>query len=265
MTRSPLEVSVPVFEIDQPERYGQYLLHNPLECLIQLRALQAQQSLATIYLDAGEQFFLSSVLAVDEASNGLLVDAANRQDLNSLATRTERLTLTASVDKVQLQFRLEGPLQLVEFEGRQALRAELPDRILRLQRREFFRVLTPRSTPLRCKFAMAQPREKTQIFDYVLHDLSGGGLSLIGAVEDAEKFAQGTLLHDCRLDIPGESVLSVNLKICEIRKSETLSGEHRLRLGCEFISLPGTRQTLIERYVARLERTHNAREHGQQH
>ena len=85
---------------------------------------------------------------------------------------------------------------------------------------------------------------------------------LIGKVEHAEKFALGELFKDCRLEIPGESVLSVNLRIQEILKSELPNGDHQLRLGCEFISLPGTRLTLIERYITRLERERKARETG---
>jgi hypothetical protein len=57
-------------------------------------------------------------------------------------------------------------------------------------------------------------------------------------------------------------VLSVNLRVREILKIELPNGDQQLRLGCEFISLPGTRLTLIERYITRLERERKAKSTG---
>ena len=81
---------------------------------------------------------------------------------------------------------------------------------------------------------------------------------MLGPIKDAELFSLGELFHDCRLEIPGESVLSVNLRACEVLKMELPSGEQQLRLGCEFVSLPGTRLAFVERYITRLERERKA-------
>ena len=62
------------------------------------------------------------------------------------------------------------------------------------------------------------------------------GVSLIGKVQQAERFSLGELFKDCQLEIPGESILSVNLRIQEILKIELPNGDHQLRLGCEFIT-----------------------------
>jgi c-di-GMP-binding flagellar brake protein YcgR len=252
------ETSVPVFEIDQPENYGQYILANPLEILRHLRLLQLQRHFITLYLDAGQRFFLTTILAIDEANQRLLLDPPGQAALLQPALDAAQGTMTTLVERVKIQWRMPA-LRLAEHEGKPALLTALPPRILRLQRREFFRIETPILTPLRCKFARIHEDGRAEAFDFPLFDISGGGMCLTGPISHADKFTLGELFADCRLDIPGESVLSVNMRIREVSRIETASNEQQLRLGCEFVNLPGTRQTLIERYITRLERERKAR------
>jgi c-di-GMP-binding flagellar brake protein YcgR len=251
------EVSVPVFEIDQPATYGKYLLHSRAEILVHLRALFKNRTQITAYLEDGEQFFLTTLIGLDEDASQLILDGSNQSASNEAALKAARITLTAPLERVKVQIRLPG-LSMSTTDGKKTLVAPLPTSILRLQRREFFRVETPRTTPLRCKLAIPNANGGHVVADYTLFDISGGGLSLFGPIRDAELFSLGELLHDCRLEIPGESVLSVNLRVREILKMETANGTQQLRLGCEFISLPGTRLAFIERYITRLERERKA-------
>ena len=262
MTLAQNEVSVPVFEIDQPATYGKYLINNRTEILVHLRALLKHHTLVTVYLDEGKQFFLSTLLSLDEGSNQLLLDGSNHAASNDAALKAARITLSAPLDRVKIQIRLPG-LSMTTVDGKKTLTAPIPGSLLRLQRREFFRVETPHHiNPLRCKLAVPKPAGGHDVVDYPLFDLSGGGLSMLGAIRDAEFFSLGELFHDCRLDIPGESVLSVNLRVCEVLEMELANGDQQLRLGCEFISLPGTRLAFIERYITRLERERKALRSG---
>jgi len=258
MTPAQNELSVPVFEIDQPATYGKYLINNRAEILVHLRALLKHHTLVTIYLDDGEQFFLSTLLSIDDEREQLVLDGSNHKESNDAALKAARITLSAPLDSVKIQIRLPS-LSLTTFDGKKALMADIPKSILRLQRREFFRVETPHHiNPLHCKLAVSNPAGGHDVVDYPVFDLSGGGLSLLGSIGDAELFSLGALFHDCRLDIPGESVLSVNLRVCEVLKMELVNGAQQLRLGCEFVSLPGTRLAFIERYITRLERERKA-------
>lgn len=252
--------SVPVFEIDQPEIYSQYLLRNPIEILSTLRALEQHRSVISVYLDEGNHFFLSAIVAVDEVSGQIFLDPSNLPALNQRANQAQKVTLSGVLNKVKIQIRLPA-LRSTTLESKPAFSAPLPDGVLRLQRREFFRLTTPQVPPLRCKLA-TQRDSGNEVFDLPLFDISGGGMSLIGKINQAEKFTLGELFQDCRLEIPGESVLSVNLRVREIFKIELANGDQQLRLGCEFISLPGTRLTLIERYITRIERERKAKANG---
>lgn len=249
-----------IFEIDQGDAYAPYLISNPLEIAFHLRGLQRQGTVISLYLDDGEQFFLTRLLDVDDKRQQLALDVSQHAAMNTLATQSRRITLSATVDRIKVQIRLTA-LRLGEHSGKAALLATLPTQMLRLQRREFFRVETPRLTPLRCQLALRR-EQGIQVFDLPLFDISGGGLALIGDVALAEQFSLGEMFTECRLEIPGESVLTVNLRVREVLKLETINGDHQLRLGCEFVGLPGTRLALIERYITKLERERKAKESG---
>ncbi len=121
-----------------------------------------------------------------------------------------------------------------------------------------FRIDTPRIQPLRCKLVKHHEGKESEVFDFPLLDISGGGLCMSGPVETADHFSLGELFTDCRLEIPDESVISVNLRVREVSRLETANGQIQLRLGCEYVNLPSARQNLIERYITRLERSRKA-------
>lgn len=262
MTLVREDLSVPLFEIDQPEVHRQYLLSNPREIVAHLKGLQKQRNFVTLYLGEGQIFFLTSILAVDEANQRILLDVPKQPELLRKALAAERIVLSTMLERVKIQIRLPH-LQQAEYAGYPVLATAMPTQILRLQRREYFRIETPQANPLRCKLARYADDGRIDTFDFPLHDISGGGLCLFGTSEQADSFSLGELFADCRLEIPGENVISVNLRIKEISRIETANGEQRLRLGCEFINLPGTRQAMIERYISHLERERNARDAGQ--
>lgn len=249
-----------IFEIDQSEAYAPYLIQNPLEIAFHLRSLHRQGTVISLYIDDGQQFFLTRLLAIDEQGGQIILDVSQNAALNTQACHSDRVTLSAVVHRVKVQIRLAA-LLATTYQDRPALVAPTPKQILRLQRREFFRVETPRISPLRCQIALRRPTG-VQVHDLPLFDISGGGLALIGDIELADQFSLGEMFTECRLEIPGESVLTVNLRVGEVRKLETINGDHQLRLGCEFVGLPGTRLALIERYITKLERERKAKESG---
>lgn len=249
-----------IFEIDQPEVYAPYLIQNPMEIAFHLRSLQRQGTVICLYIDDGLQFFLTRLLAIDEQGGKMILDASQNAALNTQACHSDCITLSAAVDRIKVQIRLAA-LQATTYQDRPAFVADTPKQILRLQRREFFRVETPCISPLRCQIVLHRPTG-AQLHDLPLFDISGGGLALIGDIEIADLFSLGEMFTECRLEIPGNSVLTVNLRVREVRKQETISGEHQLRLGCEFVGLPGTKLALIERYITKLERERKAKVSG---
>lgn len=246
------------FEIDHEEEYGRFLLRDRLEILFFLNALARRGNLVTAYIDTGSPFFLTSILGIDDAANTLLLDASASEEINQLASSARRITLVTSHDRVKMQIRI-GPTQTVpQHQGQPALLAELPNLVLRLQRREFFRLEPPLNSPLYCRILAEDPDNRPKSFELMLADISGGGVSLIAPTGDIDYFPRDTLLKDCRLDITGEGVVTANLRVRKVIELSTQNGHHSLRIGCEFVNLRGNYLAMIQRYITNIERERKA-------
>lgn len=256
------ELPAPDFEIDHREDYAQYFLSNPREISFYLNLLAKRGSLVTAHIDAGKLFFLTAILAVDEEKGEILIDPAQAETLNSAARVAHQMTLIAKLDHVKIQLRLPG-LRESERDGRRALSTDIPRTMLRLQRREFFRLEPPLGSPVGCLVAFDNPTSgNAKTFEPKVADISGGGISLTAPTSLADACQPETLFKDCRLDLPGEGVLLVNLRVKKMVEISANTGIHTLRIGCEFVGLPGTRLAMIERYIARIERERKARDSG---
>lgn len=259
MSETPAPVALPVFEIDQPAVYGQFLVDDPVEIGAYLRALHKRHAIVVIYLDAGLSFFLSSLLAVDEVQAAIFLAPAPTPELNRQVAKARTITVTSDMDRVKIQFHLAA-LSDARLAEQAALKATLPGAMLRLQRRQHFRLETPPSPALTCRLAERLDDGSIRTFHLPLVDLSGGGLSLTTSREVAEHFPTGKLFQDCRLEIPGEGVISINFCVRETRLGDAGGEPPQWRVGGEFVSLPGDRLARIERYITRIERERKARQ-----
>jgi len=255
------ENDVPDFEIDHPDDFAQYFLNNPREIALYLNLLSKRGSIITAHLNEGRQLFLTSILAVDEASGTILLDPPQAGEDILPVHSAEQVTLVGSLEKVKLLLRLPG-LQDGTFEGKNVLCAPIPDRLLRLQRREYFRLEPPHTHPIFCRIAAPSIADRQRVLELPLSNISGGGVSLVAPTDLADLFARDALFKDCRLDIPDEGVILVNLRVRKTIEISPQSGNHSLRVGCEYIGLPGIRLATIERYITRIERERKARDSG---
>jgi flagellar brake protein len=261
MSSTPETTTGPDFEIDHPDEYGRYFLNTPREIGFYLDLLQKRGSLVTAYLDEGNLFFLTAIVAVDTENRQISIDPPQAETLLLASLAARQITLVASLDHIKMQLRLTA-MHETQIDGRKLLSASIPETLLRLQRREFFRLEPPITQPIHCGIAIESDQNEVKTLDLKASDISGGGICVNAPTEMADDFKPNTLFRNCRLDIPGEGVLLVNLRVRKAVEFSAHNGQHHLRVGCEFVSLPGTRLAMIERYITRIERERKARDSG---
>jgi len=249
------------FEIEQPEKYGQYLLHSRVEILAVLRSLVAKRALVSVYFNHGASFLLTSVLQVEASSGQLVLDWGREEAINRQALLASPMILTAAVEKVKIQFVLK---QLVETQqaGRPAFLAGLPESVLRLQRREYFRLTTPIAKPVKFVTTLKRPDGCALVVEASLLDISAGGVGLMASPALAALLPRGTVLTDCKMTLPDEGLLVANLCVRNKFDVATRGGSRYVRVGCEYIALPGARMSMVQRYITRVERERKARLSG---
>lgn len=246
-------------ELDETDAYSQYLLHSPTEIAFVLRSAMQKGCMMTVYFDMGQSFFLTSLISV--GPKGLLLDYGSDEEINRRALKTKRLICTTSVDKVKVQFALDEVI-LAEQDGKPVFFSPLPETLLRLQRREYFRVSTPIANPVKCSIVTMGEDGAPRKLEAPLLDISAGGLGLMATLEESTLFPRGSQFRNCNLSLPDDGPLKVNLEVRNVFEVTTRSGSRYARVGCEFSDLPGLHLTVIQRYITRLERERKARISG---
>jgi c-di-GMP-binding flagellar brake protein YcgR len=249
------------FELDQSNDYSQYLLHSKSEILAVFRSLIQKGSLITVHFDHGNAFLLTSMLALTPDNTKFILDVGSDDEMNRKALSAKKLILTTVLDKVKIQFRLES-LSAAQNGGRAAFLATIPESLLRLQRREYFRLATPIATPINLIAVARRSDGSAQIIETPLLDISGGGVGLMATPDLAAQLNRGDLLEDCKIILADEGLLVTTLLVRNMFDVTTRTGAQYVRVGCEFVDLSSPRLSMVQRYITRIERERKARLSG---
>lgn len=247
-------------ELEQ-QGFSQYLLYSRSEILFVLKQAMQKKCMLTVYFDAGRSFFLTTLIALSEDGNWLYIDTPSDSDIGRRAIDAKKMMLTTMLEKVKIQFSING-LHEVASGNRMAFAAHLPETLLRLQRREHFRLSTPVAIPLRCHLEVVQPDGTSKELEAPLLDISGGGIGLMIQESMAPHFPAGTNFQNCRIDIPDEGTITTGLCVRNGFNVTTKSGSRHWRVGCEYVDLSGSHLSAVQRYITRVERERKARDAG---
>ena len=260
-TQAESEESPPQFELEQADHYSQYLLYSKSEILAVLRALIQKGAMITVHFDQGRSFLLTTMIALSADNREFILDIGSNEEMNNRALQANKLIFTTLVDKVKIQFSLTK-LSQTQSDGRLAFVGAIPERILRLQRREFFRLATPIANPIKINALLRRADGSALQIELPLLDISGGGVGLMVSLDLAQLFERGSILNDCKMLLPDEGLLVTLLCVRNLFDVTTRSGSRYVRVGCEFVNLPAPRLTLVQRYITRIERERKARLNG---
>ncbi len=251
----------PQFELEQTDDYSQYLLFSKPEIVAVLRSLIQKGAMVTVHFDHGQSFFLTTVLALTPDNTQFIIDIGSNDETNRKALLSSHLIFTTVVDKVKVQFSLDK-LTTTLSEGRPAFLASIPEKLLRLQRRDFFRLSTPIAEPVRLHTTIMHKGQEPLHIEVPLLDISGGGVGLMVNRDQADLFEIGDRLDDCRIMLPNEGMLATALSVRNRFEVTTRSGLRHMRIGCQYIDMPPARLSVIQRYITRIERERKARLNG---
>lgn len=245
-------------ELLSTDEFSQYMLNSRSEMFAVFRGMVEHVSQITLFFNEGRDMVLTSLINYND--NGLFFDLGASAETNRKALEAKKLFCVAQLDKVKIQFILRG-LKRVEAKGGPAFLAPLPDGVLRLQRREYYRLVTPITRPLKCivTFPPAANGDR-RIIEAHVGDISGGGLCIISVPLDVP--LETGLELGCKIELPEVGVVKGAMEVRSVFETATRSGIKSQRAGCQFVKLPGSMVTLIQRYIIKVERERKARESG---
>ena len=247
--------SEPRFELLQPDDFSQYLLREKREVAFVLRQLAAHRSMITAYYGDSGSFLTTSVVGLSKDDSHIFLDLGPDEEAIKNVLACDQLLCMTQLEKIKVQFSLKA-LEQTQHDGFPALLAPLPKALLRLQRREYYRLALTGLDPLFCQIPLDPSGQKKM--DVHLVDISGGGVGLIVS-PGSFNFQPEMLFKQCSLFLPDYGQITASLRIRSVFRMLTPSGEDIVRVGCKFEDLPVAMGNTIQRYILNTERDRRAR------
>ena len=228
------------------------------EIIFILRAVMEKTELVTAHFNQGQDFILSSIIHVDSNRDLVFLDLGANEAQNQKILGSGKVIFVTAHDKVKVQF-VSDKIEKALYGGRGVLKIALPKSLINLQRREFYRVTTPIAHPLKCVVLMSD-RSKVTV---TVVDISIGGIGVVLPPEGFE-VEPGLKFRECHIDLPEIGELLAELEIRNVFEIVLKNGSKTKRAGCQFANLSAHMQSMIQRYIIKVERERRAMEPDRQ-
>ena len=242
------------------EDLAQYKVYSRREIISLLRAMKDRGQLVGMRAEGGDNV-VTSILNIDETEGLVVVDRAPSKLVNQRILDSEHVTFETVLDSIRILF-FTDQVQECMYEDAPTLCAPIPQSLIRLQRREHYRVPTPVASPVRC--AVPVPLEDgqgTNTVFVVLKNISGGGIGVIDEKKELDNTI-GVVYKNCRIEIPGGPPVIGSLQVRNSLDQSLPSGKSVRRIGFMFVDLPKNMLATVQRYITKLERERNAKATG---
>jgi c-di-GMP-binding flagellar brake protein YcgR len=238
------------------ENQSSFLVESRREMLAILRGLKEKNQFMSMMINEGSEVFITSVLEVDDLNNMLIIDSSPSQAANQRIIEAPRVFFEGLLDKISIQFSTSS-MQRTTYEGRDALKCSVPISMIRLQRRENYRINTPLSNPIRCLIPV-EIESEYETLKFSLVDISCGGIALLDERRVLEIYS-GQIYENCKVDLPGIGAIDLALQIRNSQDLMLLNGKTNRRVGCEFVGVSTAALASVQRYIMKLERERNSK------
>ncbi|QZA79849.1 flagellar brake protein [Deefgea piscis] len=247
------EVNGGIAPIGEQEDIAPYRITAIMEIAFVLRNLAQSNANLALYFNAGRDMMLSRVLSVDTKAQQFIIDVGGHEATNTAITQASKVLFVTALDNVKIQFSV-GLVKRCQFEGKAAFTIQFPSDLIKLQRREFFRLLTPITNPLTCELSLPN----SQKMQLELHDISLGGAGIWLKDEPKDDFPSGLILNQVNFDLASAGFAKVDIEIRSTHSVTMADGKVRWLLGVRFVDLPRPIENSLQRLLANLERERKA-------
>ena len=244
MRSKEIPLKIELFSSDEE---NEYLISNPKEIVSILQNIAQRKSRVALYYNEGISMVLTMILAVDD--NGVWIDAASNPQDNRLIERSKRIIFVSTHNQAKVQF-VAGDVVLGTYEDAPAFSLGLPRKLLRLQRRDYFRLVMDETGALNC-IIRPVANQATQ-HEVTVMDISIGGVALV-CEQTGVELHPGMVYEHCRIELPELGTVEAAIEVKNAFEITDRNGKVKRRAGCVFVKPDGKTTMLLQRYVAQMQ------------
>jgi c-di-GMP-binding flagellar brake protein YcgR len=241
------------------DNWHNYLIESRREIIALLRSIGVKNQLIRILINGEADVAVTSILEVDPENDEIIIDYSINREQNERIVAARHVSFETTLDRIRIIFTSDN-IGKCTYDERPALFFTIPESLIRLQRRELYRMETPVSNPLRCIIALHKEFLEGKCV-LPLADISGGGIALLDEKMLLDNTI-GTIYTDCQLDLPDLGSVTTSLQIRSSHDITLLNGKTNRRLGCQFREIPKLMLDRVQRYITKLERERNSKING---
>ncbi|HEV7816919.1 MAG TPA: flagellar brake protein [Janthinobacterium sp.] len=238
------------------ENWHDFEVESRREIIALLRGIAEKNQLIRMQVQGEAEVCVTSILDVDAEHDQVILDRSINQEQNGRIAAASGIFFETTLDKIRILFASDG-VQECLYENTPALRIAVPPTLIRLQRREYYRMTTPVSNPVRVLINLP-PELGGGSHPFPLADISCGGIAIL----DNKLMLGDTIGKEylaCKLELPDIGTVLTTLQIRNSVDLTLLNNKTNRRLGCQFVDLQRGMLAYVQRYITKLERERNSR------
>lgn len=227
-----------------------FSIQNPKQIVSHLTLLLKSKCLLTARFGAGNESYITTLLAIDPEHNSVVLDCGSKEDVNQRILNAGKLTFDGDYNGIKVSFVGAG-LKKIAHRGDPAFSMPIPKSIYWLQRREYYRVKSPLSKSSYCQLIL-KDREPVNL---KLYDLSLTGFAMLNVSREvSDLLIPGEIYQNCKLVLAdaGEGIISFEIRAKYIINPDKL--QKIQKIGCQFVNIKRPVEELVQRYMHQIQR-----------
>ncbi|MBI1890783.1 MAG: flagellar brake protein [Burkholderiales bacterium] len=234
---------IPSLSDDEIE--DRYFLLGRMEIINVLNELIYRRELVTVYFSGGRDVLVTTLL--EARPEALIFDLSGDVSANNRIHSSPTCVFVARMNGIRVQFSCSQVNRFM-WGGGEAFWAPLPEKIVRLQRRESYRILLPIAKPLMVKL---YGEGHAVLGEWPAHDLSVGGLGFNAIGEPP--LTPGQIVSRLHLPLMKQKHITCAAVVRHVTQiAEKFEGA-QFRVGLSFDNLPGAMGVTIQRHIIKIE------------
>lgn len=230
----------------------QFIVRNLKEIIQILTDLSIRHEMLKVSFN--HDVCLTNIISVDVKNHAVYLDIGLDDAFNSRLLASHHVVFSKD-DGIRIKWTSTN-ISLATLKDGKAIKIAIPQTLMRLQRREFFRLATPIVNPVPCLIPVSDETnlDLDRTLELILVDVSLGGIGVIVADLLDPLLVIGASFNQCKISFPEVGETSLTLQVRNITKVTLKEGVIKHRIGLQFIAPSRGNEGLINRYTYNLER-----------
>lgn len=238
------------------------MVHNLKEIIQILSDLSKRKTTIKASFNRGDDEYLTTIIEVDEKNHAVYLDIGLDDAFNNKLLLSSHV-LFLREDGVRIKWVSEQISVVSKTDGK-AIKIALPIRLVRMQRRDFFRVSTTvlNAVPCRIPIPNEVDYDADRTLELTLVDVSFGGVGVMATDPLHPALLESASFDSCKISFPDVGMANLTLQVKNIMPVPAKSGSIKYRIGLQYIEPSRGNESLIHKYIFNLERSTLASAHN---